>query len=943
MRIMRHSRNFLLVVTLVFTCVASQAQTGTIQGRLTEEVAGVKQPIPFANVLVAGTTNGATTDMEGRYSFQAPVGTQQVVFSFIGYETDTVPGIVVREDQMTTLDHVLGAKGIDMAEFEVVQKVDRERETVLLMDRKESTALVQNIGSQELKKKGANDVADGVKKVVGLSIVGDRYLMVRGMGDRYNSAYLNGLPLPSPDPDSKVAPLDIFSTNVVGNISVTKAFTPDLYGDFAGGAVDIRTKTATDEDILQVSVGGGMNTRTTFREHLTYNGGGSDFWGFDDGTRKLPLGFGGLNPVIEDESVPFKQNFNPVSSTARPDMNFGVFAGTGFSLTQDIRLNVVLSGSYRNEYRYRDGKNRIINTSNVALIDYDFESHQFNTQTSALGTVGLEIGKRHQISYTSLLANISSDETRVNRGYHFDYQYDVYARRYTFRQNKVRVDQVHGTHAFGIADRLQVKWDASMSQANSNEPDRRQLVYLYEPGASETDYLFNGQDRIENHRWYSALKEKETAAHAAVSYRLLQREIEGEMTSLLTVHAGADRKDKRRNFRYDLWVYDLSNTNVLLGSPVNVNTPDSYLDDVNFANGVFSVQNATTPDARHTIEQEIMAGYGSVEVDLIPRKLKVMGGARYEDGGQRIYYRRQSDGFFEPIRVARIDAADILPYASVKYDINSTNVLRLSGSKTITRPGFREMAPFEYTEFFAGIKNVGNPLLRNGSVINADARYEVYPSPGELLAIGVFGKSLTDPIEKVALATASGQLQSFANTEGATIAGVELEVVKNLAFLDRADTSFLNDLSLGFNASFLYSNAVIGRPGATADGASLVLTNLERPLQGASPYLLNADLSYTRVLGANFKGVATLAYNVYGRRVFAVGANGLGDQYELPMGQLNLILRGDIGERWQANINVRNLTDAQYRIEQEAGDSSTLLNTYRTGTGISFGLSYRII
>ena len=525
----------LLIAIGILVAGVSMAQTGTVEGKLTEVVNGVQQPVPFANVLLAGTTSGATSDMDGNFSFPAKPGTYSLVVSFIGYSTDTVPGIVVREDQVTRADHQMSTGAVSITEFEVIQKVDREKESVLLMDRKESTGLVQNMGAAELKKKGANDVADGVKKVVGLSLVGDRYLMVRGMGDRYNAAYLNGLPLPSPDPDAKVAPLDIFSTNVVSNISVNKAFSPELYGDFAGGAVDIRTKTATDEDIFQVSLGGGMNTQSTFKDFNTYNGGGKDFWGYDDGTRELPLGYAGLNPPINDETVPFPKNFNPVNSSAKPDLNFGFFGGSGISFSEKIRLNFVVSGSYRNEYRYRNGKNRIINTSNIALVDYDFESYQFNTQSSLLGTVGLELGKRNEVSFTSMLANISTDEFRVNRGFHFDYQYDVYARRYTFRQNKVQVNQLHGKHTFGIADRLTVNWDASMSTANSNEPDRRQLVYLYEPGASNDDFLFNGQDRIENQRWYSALKEDETSAHAGLSYRIAQREIDDEMVSLVTV------------------------------------------------------------------------------------------------------------------------------------------------------------------------------------------------------------------------------------------------------------------------------------------------------------------------------------------------------------------------------------------------------------------------
>ena len=252
------------------------AQKGTITGTITANEGGKVQPMPFVNVALKGTNTGGTTDLDGKYSFQAEPGAHVLVVSFVGYEPVERP-VTVSAGSSVTVDILMESEGIDIKEFEVVTTMDRERESAQLMERKQSVALVQSIGAQELKKKGASDVAEGLQKVVGLSTVGGRYLVVRGLSDRYNSAYLNGLPLPSPDPDMKVPPLDILPTDVVESISVTKAFTPDLYGDFSGGAVNIATKRATGENILKVSLGGGLNTRSTFQEQRSYNGGGSDF------------------------------------------------------------------------------------------------------------------------------------------------------------------------------------------------------------------------------------------------------------------------------------------------------------------------------------------------------------------------------------------------------------------------------------------------------------------------------------------------------------------------------------------------------------------------------------------------------------------------------------------------------------------------------------------
>ena len=927
------------LILLLISAFPAIAQQGIITGTITTIEDGSKMPLPFVNVVIKGTTNGATTDLDGNFSFMAEHGEHVLQVSFVGFEPlERIVKVTV--GQTVRVDLELKTQSIALNEVEVVQRVDRERETVLLMDRRNSTALVQQIGAQELKRKGASDVAQGVKKMVGLSTIGERHLVVRGLGDRYNSAYLNGLPLPSPDPDMKVAPLDIFPTDVVGSIAVTKAFTPELFGDFSGGALDIRTKQATGSTTLKVSLGGGMNTRTTFKEFRSYRGGSNDFWGRDDGTRDILTGSVMKPGTLNGERVPFPANFDPVRSTAKPDLNFGLFGGTRMRIARNVHLNVIGTANYSNEHRHREGKVRLLNAENMALLDQDMQSWQFNTSSSALGSASLEFGKRHTVGATALWVNLSTDEHRINTGEHFDYLDDVYARRYTFRQSTLFIQQLHGAHHFGIQDRLTVEWSGSMSTAASDEPDRRQLVYLRDPATGT--YRFNAIDRLENHRWTSGLEEEEMSASTSIKYRLLQKETTDGFANILGIHAGAQIKRKERSFGYDIFAYSLHGVNAANPDGIQVETPDTYLGTPGYQSGEFSIANVTGPESDHWIEQDINAAFLGAELDIIPNRLKLLGGARLEEGDQRIIYRRQSDSFYQPMRVAAINSVDLLPYASVKLELNKKDIIRASGSKTLSRPGFREMAPFEYTEFFAGTKNVGNPDLRNGTNYNLDLRFERFPVPGELLAIGVFAKRLVDPIEKLALATASGQLQSFRNTGEANVAGIEFEAIKNLGGLLGRDSTIWNDLSVGMNLALLRSELHIGSAITDTDGADVILTNDVRPLQGASPYLVNFDLTYTRKLAAERKASATINYSVYGPRIFAAGANGLGDQYELPVHTLDLVLSAEIGRHWGAGITMRNLLDARYRIEQETPNGSSIINEYRVGTGISAGISYRI-
>ncbi len=931
----------LSTVLFSFLSFFSIAQKGTVSGTISTVEAGKVQPLPFVNVALKGTSIGGTTDLNGRFSFAAEPGAHTVIVSFVGF-APAEKAISVGPGLQTMVDLVLSSQGIDLGEVEVVQTRDREREGILLMERKGSTDLVQNIGAQELKKKGVSDVAEGVQKMVGISTVGNKYVVVRGLGDRYNAAYLNGLPLPSPDPDTKVAPLDIFPTSVVSSINVTKGFTPELYGDFAGGAVDIRTKRATGERSLQVSLGSGMNAQSTFRTANTYSGGKHDRWGMDDGTRSIPAGVLGQGATINGERLSFAPNFDPVLRKAAPDLSFGLFGNSAFNIGSNAKLNILATANHRKESRYRKGTVKVINTENIALIDQNEESWSFNTQSSALASASLDLGRSHTIGITSIWVNMSSDEVRHNYGQHFDYQDNVFARRYTFRQNTLWINQLSGEHRAGRSDRMKVDWAASTSTADASEPDRRQLVYLYPPGSANENFQFNAIDRLENHRWYSALQEQENSARAGITYRVIQKEAADGMQSILLVRAGAQLKRKERTFGYDIFSYDLSGVNAANPGSVNVDRPDSYLDNSAYQNGLFSIRNVTGPEAQHRIEQDINAAYISTELDVLPGKLKLMGGVRLEDGHQSIVYRKQSDSYLSPHRVARINSLELLPFAAVKADLNASSVLRANASRTLSRPGFREMAPFEYTEYFAGVKNVGNPDLQNGVIHNADLRFEKFPKVGGLLAVGVFGKVLDKPIEKVALATASGQLQSFRNTGTAKVVGIELELVRNLGSLLRKDSTFWNDLDLGFNTTFLHSELKIAAPLANDEGATTVLTNSTRPLQGASPYLLNADLSYGRRLSSKVKGTITLAYNIFGRRVFAAGANGLGDQYELPVGMLNLIAQANIADRWQVGISLQNVLDAPMRIEQESLKGTTLINEIQTGSSISFSLGYTI-
>ena len=930
-----------LVVALFFVKLVSVGQTCSILGTVEEIIGDKKQPISFANVLLEQSSTGTITDIDGKFEIKVNPGKYNLIFSFIGYDTDTIKDVVVLENEKKNISKSLKPSSVQMEEVAVVARANRESNTMLNVDRKASTSLVQNIGAQELSKKAASDVAEGLKKVVGLTVIGSKHLYIRGMGDRYNSAYLNGMPIPSPDPDNRVIPLNIFPTNVVRNLSVTKSFNPEFYGDFSGGIINIITKDFPEEKTIEVSLGTSINTQSSFRNFKSYNGGKSDFIGLDDGVRTTPNNIDKENYKSDtNKGLDFSSNFNKKSSTSPSNSSFQFLAGNKIEVTDNLTFGALGTINFSNNYGYNPGQLKRLNKQSVEEFNYNIDEYNYETSSSALGAFNVQFFKKHQLTYTFLLCNLSKDQFKDVKGTHQDYPDQIFSRRFTFNENKLVTHQVRGTHTFFNNDRLKLDWAYATNKAASSEPDRRQLVYLYD---SKMDvYTFNTIDIAENHRFFNELKETESAMKGGLKYGMFYN---GDEPARLTLKLGIQRKFKSRSFDSRTFVYNLQDLSAKYNEGINKDNPDLYLSEENFKSGLFSIKELTGVEASHKATLDVNAAHLSVDWEIVPNVLKIVPSVRLESSDQYILYRKQGDSETQAQRKSQLINAYTLPSLTIKYIPTEKTALNFSTSKTISRPGFKELAPFEYTEIFAGTKNRGNPNLVNGENLNADARFEIYPNTGELFAIGLFGKKLTDPIEKIQLASASGQLQSFQNSSSAHLGGIELEFTKNLGLLTKTESQILRNLTLNFNASYIYSQVSIDttKKSKSDETGSIVLTNTKRPLQGASPYIINFDLNYEKWINPKFKGSITAAYNVFGKRVLSAGAQGLNDIYELPVNTLNLKVSGEFSEKFTVSITGKNLLNPTVKQQQEIGSSQKIINSYKTGVGIGLSLSYKIL
>lgn len=979
---MKKVTHFLLIISCIIG-TQSLAQTGTINGTIYKDVGTGEETVPFTRVSIyknGKVTPKAKTDFNGAYSLDLPAGENTLIFANDAalLKTDTV---IIKIVAGETVEH----KHLmtDDSELDIVEVIGRRSssdglsEVGVVKNLQEETKVTTQKSRKMIEQTGQSDLGGAAKTMTGMSTVGSS-LYVRGLGDRYNVAYMNGLPIPSPHPDFRVAPLSIFPTDIVNSIEVSKVMSSELYGDFAGGAFNVTTRSHFSDPTLKLSIGGGYNTQTTFNDFRTYEGGKYDYFGFDDGTRAIPDyviqnstagAYSSVNSIYPNSSYQsqegnptgFRDNFGTNLTQALPNTNFSLTAGNFFPTTKSKDrskgIGFLTLLSHDHSYRYENGSIKIINAQSEDRLNYDFDKYRRETSTTGLFNLYFRLNPKNNISFNSLFVNNSSDETRETWGSHFDYPREVYSRRITYQQNFISVNQLIGTHEFlpyeadSSLSRLTIDWRGSYSLTGSQEPDRRQFVAFYDEENRDNydQYAFNFIDRNENHIFHSKLRETEIAGKLNVNYVLKYGEKwdsyqkDSLPTEKIILKVGADYKNKTRAFDYKQYNYILNSLADEVGNNVDIYNMNEFLNSDRHALGQFNIDEVVNFGSSYLAQQQVTGVYSDIQFRF--DKWHFIPGIRFESGYQSVENRNQQTPSEYEKNI--ILSNDILPSLITRFNATEKDVFRFVASKTLTRPKFNEVAPFQYVLYFAGLKAQGNPDLDNGTNYNADFRYERYGKPGEMITVGGFYKYLDRPIEQTMRATASGQLMSYANARSANIIGAEVEVLKSLDFLVRdslkRDTSIMKQFSIGFNATYMYTSVLID----TTDGGT-INTNSERPLEGASPYLINFDLRYKNKFGeddAKKSYMLALSYNVFGPRLFSVGSNGIGDQYELPVNSLNFVSSISFNDRYSFGFKVKNILNPTINIvQQDMVNAGERLNvsSYKRGIDLSLSFTYNI-
>ncbi len=912
---------FLLTITSF-----SQSQRPQVEGKVTDDKTG--QPLSGVSVVVKGTQKGVATDVKGQYTIFVNEGAVTLVFSYDGVSKE-VGGIEVSKGRVSTQDVVL-ERVVKTGEAVIVRSVSAKRETAaaLISFQKNTNTVASVISAESIRRSPDKNTGEVLKRTPGASIQEGKFLVVRGLADRYNQAMLNGVLLTSTEPDRKTFSFDIIPSALIDNIIINKAFVPELPGEWAGGLIQVNTRDVPAKNFLNVQVGTGFNTQTVGKDFKKENGGKLDWLGVDDGARALPANYStktAFDRMSNGEKQAIGQNlrnsWTPVNTSAPLNASFqinGGFKTRIFGKTLGASVGLV----YNKSNRYISLLNKQNNfADNVVSVNSNFEDDKYvqDVSAGALANLSLVLNSSNKISVKSILNVNTTNAVTERNGLDFTRPDNrLTGSEFSFKQNTFYTTQVTGEHK--IANPLTLKWFGAFNILDGYIPDQRRILYSKEEGSADPfrAVISNSLSQQSGSRIYQSLSDYIYTAGGDLGY------VFNLFNQKQALKAGYMLQIKDRLYDAKLFANYLPNDNDALKQM----PADKIFAPENFGDGKISFDAIKGNSFRYMANTILNAGFIQFD-NQFSEALRVVWGVRVENYDQLVGSVKKSDPRHTYSRVN-----DFLPGINATYKINPATNLRLSGSQTVIRPELRELSALNLYDFELNASVTGFPALKRTKVTNLDLRYEVYPQAGEVITAGVFYKYFADPIEQIFDEAAGGASTfTFQNPHKATSYGVEVELRKKLDFLP----SFKN-FTLQANGAYIYSRVKDDN------------LNLSRPLQGQSPYVMNLGLLYD----LEEKGFsATVLFNRVGERIFVVGGDartsGTPDVYEAPRSLLDLqIAQKILNKKAELRLNVSDLLNQkQYFYQntsdklsfQKAGDATRFTRKYGTTIGVTFNYS----
>mgnify|MGYP000243155340 FL=1 len=884
---------FFFILLLVLSTMTAMA--GNIKGTVLDKQ--TKEPLTGATIQITGTAQGVVADIDGNYTLNVNDGTYTITVRYIGYKDILLNSIKVKAE--TLLNFEMESDAQALGEVSVVAKKNLEGERALQMERQKATLAIENLGAKEMSIKGISNVEEGVKKITGISIASAGQLIVRGLGDRYSTTTLNGLPIASPNPDNKLIPLDIFPASTVQNITVSKVYDASAFADYSGAHIDISTKENVGSDFLSISFNAGGKFNTLGKDFYRMDRDGSLFKTPSLDQKLIDMSLTDFEKYARHNRL-FNTSFQVSKKTALPEFGGNIGFGKRFTLGGN-EVSVLGSIGVSNDLQTMDNASiRTLEATGNTLNEFNYDSYSNELKIAALGNLGYSFRTSDHIGYTFFYARNAIDTYMSREGVDYEDHHLIGSNNVTHIYS-LQNHQVNGKHYFG--KQWDLNWSGSYSKTSSDEPDRRQVMFIREDDQIKLFKL----NRQETMRYFGSLNEDEWVGDLTASYRF------GDNNKL---QAGFTYKDKNRDYMGTRFYYNLNKLNPTI---TDIYDTDSFLNMENVENGSITIDRKKQPKDSYTAGNSIYAGYIATEYYPVA-PLLVNLGVRYEISKQWVDY--YTDG--GKAERSELNKNDLFPSLNMKYQMNEKNSLRFAFSRTVTRPSFIEMAPFLYQESYGSAQIRGNADLQNGYNYNIDLRYELFEKNGDMLSITAYYKHLKAPIERVQTLSGGSAVHSFRNADNGMATGVEIEFRKEI----------VKDLRFGVNGSYMYTNVKLPEGGA--------YTNSQRALQGASPYLANADLTYSPAFSNDRQLSVALLYNLQGPRIHSVGISGLGDIKQQPVHTLNFTGSYRFNRRFAVKLQVNDLLNQDILFKQEVPTTGDKVEVerFRKGTGFEVGFSY---
>jgi hypothetical protein len=942
-----------LFVLLSFTSIFSQ---GIISGTVLDKESG--ETMISATVLVEGTDAGEVTDFDGKYQIKIDAGTYDIVFSYVGYPEMKIEGVVVKDGGVTVIDALLTMEkgGVQIEEIVVQAEAIKTTENAILVTRLNANRFTDGISQGEMAKLNISSADQAVAKVVGVSIA-DGSVVVRGLGDRYSTAQLNGASIPSANPYKNSVNLDLIPAGLLSNIITSKTFTPDQPGTFTGGNVNIETKSFPETKSFKVSLSIGYNTQSSFQNNfLTHDGGDLDWLGYDDGYRSRSSLYDDENyadallrsagtKARNDDAMAAKVEelydatlTNMVPTTTTTPMNHGI----GFSFGNQYEvggrdLGVILSANYSRSFRHYDAglRNYALESTTSQNLNQNFNLGGTTSIESPTvgGMVGLsyKINPSNRISFNTLYNHSADKSTRSFSGEHNAYQV-TFPEIFEFRElywleRSLLNNMLLGQHLFG-SDGVKLEWIASASVAMQREPELRYFGNEFDPrdldDPTDDRYAIRAPSEYDypNH-FFRKLSDEQFEGKLDLTFPVLHNLSKGNKIKTGILYSLKNRIfDERRysvqeksaeNYNGDAAAFFSDENSGVIEKDANVrNVIGNYIvDDTRASNSYIG-------------SEKVMAIYAMGTIKPI-ENLDIVFGTRLENASLPV---ESADSLYTAGKLS------VLPSINLRYALANKMNLRAAFTQTVARPNLRELAPFSNFDFRTGAFIVGNPKLKITSITNLDLRWEWMPRIGEILAISTYLKSFINPIVLVNLGKSNPEFQ-YQNVDKAIVYGVELEYRKNLGFISPA----LNNFKLGANLSCIYSEVNIDAE-ELADIRSINPdASDKRTFFNQSPYIVNTNLVYSN----SEKNIdATLSFNIFGDRLVIVGQEGTPDIFEQTRPKLDFTISKKIKENLSVRLSAKNLLDPEYKLQSSFNGNDYIYSNYNLGRTISMSLSYTI-